>query len=185
MKNDLQNVAVPGENPVDRHCRAGSIALGVALVAALTGCAGNQKPLVLDAVGPAPTNASQSTPASGTLVVYSSRELVPDFDLGHQRSERPNGWASGYNGYASVYSRYQILTSDGKQLRSVGNNTGDTIPQPERIVLPAGHYSVAARSTRDGLVQVPVVIAGGQVTVVRLDDEVSRPGDNHLTASGQ
>ena len=59
---------------------------------------------------------------------------------------------------------------DGRLFKRVENNisrTDEIIPW--EVALPAGSYSVVARSARDGEVRVHFVIKAGQRTIVDLD----------------
>lgn len=122
--------------------------------ALLSGCASFHHGLVLDTVGPAP-GAGVARQGQGTLVVYSANKVNADFN-----SRDPN---------RPEYSDYRILGNDGKMLKWVHNITDDIFQGPVAVKLSAGKYFVVARSNGYGLVTVPVVVAGNQNTVVRLD----------------
>jgi hypothetical protein len=92
---------------------------------------------------------------AGSLVVYSAFDVNPSFNS--RDSERQH------------YSDYKILTEDGRLLRVVHNDSGTLMQDPLQVALPAGHYRVLADANGCGLVTVPVVIADGKLTTVRLD----------------
>ncbi len=145
--------------PVLRHLTRFSLGL---LCAALlsAGCASTHHELTLATVGPVPA----STPPAGThgsLLVYSAFESTADFDRSPYRRQ---------------YSDYEILKWDSKEVvQRVHNDNGLLMDGPKRVGLPIGQYRVVARANGYGTVTVPVVIRGGQSTVVHLEGSVWWP----------
>lgn len=124
-----------------------------ALLAILGGCA-TSPPLTLDQpVGPAKARPAVAHD-EGHLVVY-SLSYVGSMDADFERY---------------VHSPYTIYTADGKEIRSVANQTGLFNGDPENVTLPAGEYRVKAESSR-GWVSLPVVVESAQTTVVDLNRE--------------
>jgi hypothetical protein len=69
-----------------------------------------------------------------------------------------------------AHSSYAIYSIDGRLFKRVENNfsrTDEIIPW--EVALPAGSYTVVARSARDGEVRVHFVIKAGRRTIVDLD----------------
>ena len=67
------------------------------------------------------------------------------------------------------HSSYAIYTFDGKLFKNVRNHRSGDDEIPEVVALPAGTYTVVARSERDGIGHVLVVIREGQQAVLDLD----------------
>ena len=90
--------------------------------------------------------------AQGYLKVYSATDEFNDGDA-----------------WYFPHSSYSIYTIDGKLFKKVKNqrSPGDEIP--EVVALPVGTYTVVARSERDGLGRVLVVIKEGQQTILDLN----------------
>jgi hypothetical protein len=125
--------------------------IGLGCLAFLPACATTGARLAIDPVGP--RLASAGSPAGvGSLVVYSASAPFND-------------------NYTEDHSSYKILASDGTLIRRVHNYiVGDfTDEPPSNVQLPAGTYTVRAESQDYGLVNVPVVIRGGETTRVYLD----------------
>ncbi len=137
-----------------------------AAAAWICGCAFNRPPVVVDTVGPPPQASSGG--AQGTLMVYSAYDPNADFN------DMP---------YLSRFTDYTLLSSQGKVLQVVHNNTGGVIEQPARVALPAGEYRVVARANGYHTVTVPVVILRDRVTTVRLDGSASWPNNAALLES--
>ncbi len=69
-----------------------------------------------------------------------------------------------------AHSSYAIYSIDGRLFKRVEINfsrTDDLIPW--EVALPAGSYTVVARSARDGEIRVHFVIKAGRQTIVDLD----------------
>ena len=125
--------------------------IGLGCLAFLPACATTGAHLAINPVGPRVASAG-SLVGVGSLVVYSA--------------------ASPFNdNYTEDHSSYKILASDGQLVRRVHNYiVGDfTYEPPSNVQLAAGSYVVRAESQDYGLVNVPVVIRGGQTTRVYLD----------------
>jgi len=128
--------------------------LVIPLAAALVGCAGSQRPLVLDPAGPAPSQAAAVTP-QGTLIVDSA------CDSG----------APGTTDFSDVkqHTDYKVYSKDGKFLQVVHNHLNYGVSSPARVALPSGTYHVVAESNGSGTVTMSVTIEVNQVTVVHLE----------------
>jgi hypothetical protein len=93
------------------------------------------------------------------------------------RTELPQGHLKVYSendefndGAYYAHSSYAIYSIDGRLFKRVENNisrTDEIIPW--EVALPAGSYTVVARSARDGEVRVHFVIKAGRRTIVDLD----------------
>jgi len=129
--------------------------------ALLSGCAAYQDGTVLAPVGPAPGQVATMAPdaATGSLVVYSAPDVNPDLN--------------SRDSYRQTYTDYKILNDQGGLLKYVHNDSGTILQKPVRVKLPAGKYRIAASANGYGQVTVPVIIAPGQLTTVRLDHDLS------------
>lgn len=67
-----------------------------------------------------------------------------------------------------AHDAYAIYTLDGKLFKNVENHISRSDELPETVSLPAGSYTVVARSDTDGYVSVPVMIRNGRRTIVDL-----------------
>jgi len=93
------------------------------------------------------------------------------------RTELPQGYLKVYSvsdefneGAYYAHSSYAIYSIDGRLFKRVENNisrTDEIIPW--EVALPAGSYTVVARSARGGEVRVHFVIKAGRRTIVDLD----------------
>jgi len=110
-------------------------------------------PLVtLAPVGPRPPGVHAPGPLKGYLKVYSATTEYNDGNLMYY-----------------PHSRYSILDTGGKRLEWVDNHVSMNDEAPQVVPIPVGTYYVLAQSEFDGLVRVPVIIKGGQTTVVNLE----------------
>jgi hypothetical protein len=109
------------------------------------------------------------------------------------RTELPQGYLKVYSesnefndGAYYAHSSYAIYSIDGRLFKRVENNisrTDEIIPW--EVALPAGSYSVVARSARDGEVRVHFVIKAGQRTIVDLDLAEQERYRRHLQPSAR
>ncbi len=93
------------------------------------------------------------------------------------RTKLPQGYLKVYSvsdefndGAYYAHSSYAIYSIDGRLFKRIENNisrTDEIIPW--ELGLPAGSYTVVARSARSGEVRVRFVIKAGQRTIVDLD----------------
>lgn len=128
-----------------------NLILAAAMIALLAGC--STAPQVTGRVGPAPAKVGISNPvAKGWLVVATATVTHADGD----------------NTYYYPHTSYGIYTPDGKRFKWVENHIGLDDESPTPVSLPAGNYDVHADSDF-GPVIVPVVIAAGKTTEVKLD----------------
>ena len=145
-----------------------------ALVLALIGFSSQaQGGPVLPAVGPTPPGHYDKV-SCGYLEVFSRTQQMQ--------------WGEG--SYYYPHTAYWLYNSDGKRIRTVGNNSDSIDESPEKVELPPGTYTVKAWSDNDGLVTVPVVIKLARTTSVHLDggrQSASASADSHAvkTPSGQ
>lgn len=122
----------------------------VCLLALLAGCATHYEPLRLPKVGPAP--GSHSRGPEGNLQVF-TRTLT-------------------HNDGGTLYyphTEYRIYRPDDSFVKLVRNHTTLSDQRPELVRLPAGEYYLVAAADSGGVVRVPFVIMGSQVTVITLD----------------
>ena len=103
-----------------------------------------------EAIGPTP--GARSYGKEGMLQVFSSTTQVDDGGISY-----------------FPHTSYRIYSSDGSFAKYVRNHTTSTDQRPEIVKLPMGNYSVTATSEGMGVVKVPVVIKGSQLTAVYLD----------------
>lgn len=134
--------------------------------AVLAGCADYQQRPVAGIVGPSRTDQSGPPASKGSLIVFSECEVVakpglPDASDSPDRSGR---------GYTWEYTNYKVLSPSGRVIKFVNNNEGETVAGPRKVELPAGEYLVEAEAKKYGGVTVPVAIAGGQDTILNLDN---------------
>jgi hypothetical protein len=120
--------------------------------AAMTGCASDLKVTTLAPVTP-DSNRAPAGNVTGFLVVYSDTEspIMTDDVMYYP------------------HTGYKIYDSHGVYVRYVQNHVSATDESPSRVALPAGKYTIRARSEVDGEVAVPVVIRGLSTTVVNLE----------------
>ncbi len=120
----------------------------------LAGCASSQHALLLDPVGPAPTQQISVIP-QGTLIVYSA------YDSGE----------AGTTDFRDIkrHTDYKIYTGDGKLLEVVHNHLSYGTSDPTSVALPPATYRVVADSNGSGTVTVPVAILANQITFVHLE----------------
>ena len=90
--------------------------------------------------------------AEGYLLVYSATDEFSDGDL-----------------VFNAHSSYLIYTPDGKLFKNVENHMSRSDEIPECVSLPAGSYSVEARSANNGYFRVRVVIKPSRLTLLDLD----------------
>jgi hypothetical protein len=95
---------------------------------------------------------------SGYLKVYSATD---EFDDG------------GVSYYA--HSSYTVYMGNGKLFKTIENHISASDETPDVVALPAGTYTVEARSEARGYVRLPVVVRPGRLTIVDLEEEL-KPG---------
>jgi hypothetical protein len=132
--------------------------------ALLSGCVTEKNTLVLNTVGPGPTQAWVVNSTNGMLTVYSAYDSNADFAGRDRRSPE--------------YSNYKIFTADGKIVEKVHNNSGTILQDPLAVELPPGKYRVVAHSNGYGYVTVPIVITSRQCTVVHLEGDGFWPDES-------
>ena len=127
-------------------------ALGLYLCATAVVQAGSRDPLFPGAVRPG-LDYQDALP-QGYLTVYSATDQFDD---------------GGVLYYA--HSSYSIYTTAGKFLRNVENHISRSDEIPALVTLPAGSYTIEARSDSRGYIRVPIVITAGRRTVLDPDKE--------------
>jgi len=129
------------------------------LIVQLALCFGG--PTVAEAGGKDPLSPGPVTPGNldyrtelpqGYLKVYSAADKFKDGDA-----------------WYFPHSSYLIYTIDGKLFKNVKNHRSGDDEVPEVVALSAGTYTVVARSERDGIGHVVLVIKEGQEAVLDLD----------------
>jgi hypothetical protein len=114
--------------------------------------AGDRNPLFPELVTPG-SNYQTDLP-QGYLMVYSATNQFDDGGLLY---------------YA--HSSYSIYTRDGKFFKNVENHISLSDEIPAVVMLPAGSYTIEARSENRGYVRVPIVITAGRRTILDPDKE--------------
>lgn len=128
--------------PFLRHLNTGTLAFAMFVsLAVLSPIRGRD----FENAGSAPTNP-------GYLQVYSATD---EFDDG------------GLSYYA--HSSYAIYTNDGKLFNNIENHISRSDEIPEVVALPAGYYTVEARSESRGYIRVRVAIKEDQRTTLDFD----------------
>ncbi len=125
----------------------------VALLSLGLASAALAKETVLPPVGPEPPGIFHG-PLVGFLKVYTATNEVSDGDMKFY-----------------PHTGYKVCAPNGKVVAFVANGDGHREGAPDNVELPPGKYVVHAESDRDGRVAVPVVIRGGNTTVVDLESE--------------
>jgi hypothetical protein len=126
--------------------------MGAGMIPILAGCAST--PPTLSPVGPGALGRAVPG-AEGYLQVFSVTEKSAPF-------------ASDDHTFFNLHTGYDINDPSGKYVKFVPNHASNMDEWPDQVKLPAGNYSLVAESSGYGLVTVPVAIAAGKTTVVRL-----------------
>jgi hypothetical protein len=120
--------------------------LGAAVIAGLTGCASNPN-------SPSTAAAVSTTPAHpGYLLVFTDQQTVE----------------ADFHAYFDLHTGYDIDDASGKLFKFVPNHDSDIDEAPDPVILPAGIYTIIARSN-GGMVRFSVGIRSGEITTVHLD----------------
>ena len=114
------------------------------------------------------------------------------------RTESPQGYLMVFSAtdrfddggtFYYAHSSYSIYTTDGKLLKNVENHLSRSDETPALVILPAGSYTIEARSEGRGYVRVPIVIIAGRRTILDPDEEqtelqkrFARPRDSRRVA---
>jgi hypothetical protein len=106
--------------------------------------------VVPEAIGPPP--GARSYGKEGMLQVYTSTAAVNDGGIQYL-----------------PHTNYRIYSTNGSFVKYVRNHTTLTDQRPQMVGLPVGNYLVTATSEGMGIVKVPVIILGSQLTAVYLD----------------
>jgi hypothetical protein len=96
------------------------------------------------------------------------------------RDELPQGYLTVYSATDQfddggvlyyAHTSYSICTTDGKLFKNVENHISRSDEIPALVTLPAGSYTIEARSESRGYIRVPIVITAGRRTVLDPDKE--------------
>ncbi len=165
-----------------------SVAASTALVF-LIGCASGPQSARMD-----PPALAGSASDQGSLEVYSARQRMP-VDLNAEEFFWNNDFGRNDYLYEPAHTDYAIYAPGGTLVERVRNARAWDDANPTRVTLPAGSYTVEARTEdSDGVsetVDVELVIQAGQNTAVHLerDGKSSASRINHnavaQTANGQ
>ncbi len=123
----------------------------VSMIPMLVSCAGSRVPMVVGPVGPEKETVS-SRPPTGYIKVYSATDQHNDGDL-HYYS----------------HSEYSVYSPDNKLVKRVPNAIGIHDEDPSLVELPAGAYTILARSEHYGMVRVKIIVKAGEQTTVNLE----------------
>ena len=120
--------------------------LGAAIIGSVTACAST--PISPSAGGP----VSAMPAHEGYLLVFTATQTV-DAD---------------FHNYFDLHTGYDIDDASGKLFKFVPNHDSDIDEAPDPVILPAGTYTIVARSV-GGTVRFPLEVRIGEITTVRLD----------------
>jgi hypothetical protein len=134
----------------------------VALATGLIGC-GTSSQVTLAPVGPNPASHEMASATEGQLEVFSAMRV---------RRDGPN---TGFNPKWFQHADYDVYTMNGQRVRHVFNSVSHYGSEPATVGLPAGEYLVKAPGQDYLEAQAPVVIKGGLLTSVHLDDKWQPP----------
>ena len=137
----------------------------------LTGCASVSKVVVVEPVGPGPTEGSHGS-GEGALVIYSARASA-DVDINTAEWRWNNDFGKNEFLYEPAHSDYTIYAQNGEVFKRVRNARSANDDAPTVVALPAGSYKVAAEAvncdTDRVKVLMTVVIQPGQTTLANLE----------------
>jgi hypothetical protein len=149
----------------------------------LAGCASASRVVVVEPVGPAPSQASPGK-ADGSLAIYSARTPAGvDANMAEWRWN--NDFGKNEFLYEPAHSDYTIYTRNGEVFKHVRNARDQSDGAPRLVLLPAGVYKVEAEAVDCSLERVKVlmtvVIKPGQTTLAYLQGDWNPPGQYHET----
>jgi hypothetical protein len=70
-----------------------------------------------------------------------------------------------------AHSSYVVYNSSGKLFKKIENHISPSDETPDLVALPAGNYTIEARSESRGYVRVKVMVRPGRLTILDLDSE--------------
>jgi hypothetical protein len=120
------------------------------IVPLLAGCAST--PIAIATVGPGPTSQKDHY-GDGYIKVFSNTKK-------HRIGDGPAYY---------THTGYSLYDESGNRIQYVANHIGEMDESPSLVTIPAGNYKVVANSSAYGRVTVPVVVQGGEITVLHLD----------------
>ena len=137
----------------------------------LAGCASVSNVVVVEPVGPGPTEGSHST-GEGALVIYSARASA-NVDIITAEWRWNNDFGKNAFLYEPAHSDYTIYAQNGEVFKRVRNARNANDDTPTVVALPAGSYKVEAEAvncdTDRVKVLMTVVIQPGQTTLANLE----------------
>ncbi len=149
----------------------------------LVGCATAPKVVVVDPVGPEPTEVSQGT-GKGSLVIYSARALA-DVDINEVEWRWNNDFGRNEFLYEPAHTGYTIYAQNGDVVKRVRNAREQNDDIPTLVDLAPGSYHVQAEGINcDGSrvqLLIPVVVKSGQMTLAHLEGGWQPPPDYKAT----
>jgi hypothetical protein len=134
------------------------IILGAFVTTLMAGCA--SVPITLAPVGPNPV-LRQTGASTGQLEVFSAVE------------DRTDGSNDEFDWHQ--HTDYTVWSQQGTLMKRVGNTVGHYAEEPRVVTLPIGSYIVKAQAKDYWEAVVPVVILGGEITRVYLDNSWTPP----------
>jgi hypothetical protein len=149
----------------------------------LTGCASVSNLVVVEPVGPGPTEDSHGT-GEGSLVIYSARASA-DVDINTAEWRWDNDFGKNEFLYEPAHSDYTIYAQNGEVFKRVRNARNANDDTPTVVALPAGSYKVEAEAvncdTDRVRVLMTVMIELGQTTLANLEGGWSPMGQYQET----
>ena len=137
----------------------------------IAGCASVSNVVVVEPVGPGPTEGSHGT-GEGALVIYSARASA-DVDINTAEWRWNNDFGKNEFLYEPAHSDYTIYAQNGEVFKRVRNARNANDDTPTVVALPAGSYKVEAEAvncdTDRVKVLMTVVIQPGQTTLANLE----------------
>jgi hypothetical protein len=137
----------------------------------LAGCASVSKVVVVEPVGPGPTEGAHGT-GEGALVIYSARASA-DVDINTAEWRWNNDFDKNEFLYEPAHSDYTIYAPNGEEFKHVHNARNAHDDTPTVVTLPAGAYKVEAEAvncdTDRVKVLMTIVIQPGQTTLANLE----------------
>jgi hypothetical protein len=127
------------------------IGIVAASASILSGCIRTREFVVREPVGPV-EGVKESAGTEGNLVVYSGWDRLGTLDSEHRK-----------------HTSYTIHAAQEERTIRVWNRMGSFGGEPEMVRLSPGRYWIEAGGTNVGEVRIPVVVRGGETTVVYLD----------------
>src|ERR1039458_114238 len=139
----------------------------------IAGCASVSHLVVVEPVGPGPTEGSHGT-GEGALVIYSARASA-DVDINTAEWRWNNDFGKNEFLYEPAHSDYTIYAQNGEVFKRVRNARDMNDDTPKVVTLPAGSYKVEAQAldcdSSRVKVLLTVVVKPGQTTTAHLEGD--------------